>query len=89
MTAPQNATPNMGVATSVQPGPDGKPWAVLHISTPLMSATLHFPTVDGVEALAAGLPKLLRDLAAELKQQQSGLTVASMDVSDLLRKGNN
>lgn len=88
MTDPQNAAPNMAVQTSVQPGPDGKPWAVLHISTPLMSAAIHFPTVDGVEALAAGLPKVLRDLAAELKQQQSGLTVASMDVTNLLRKDN-
>lgn len=88
MTEPQGA-PNMGVATSVQPGPDGKPWGVLHIQTPLMQCVLMLPTVDGVQNLAAGLPKMLRDLAVELKRQQSGLAVASMDVTNLLRKDTN
>lgn len=88
MTDPQNGAPNMGVATSVQTGPDGKPWGIVQFQTPLMHTAIMFPTVDGVESLAAGLPKMLRDLAAELKRQQTGLTVASMDVTKLLRKDN-
>lgn len=62
-------------AGNIATGPDGKPWGVLHIATPLMQSAV-FLTPDAADKLAEALPAMLTALAAELRRQRSGLVVA-------------
>lgn len=98
MSTPDQPTAELasGIATSVQQGPDGKAWGVLHIQTPLLQCSWFLP-VDAITALAAQLPAFLTELAEKVQMEHAktnnGLVLsATMDdaktaqaVNDLLK----
>jgi hypothetical protein len=73
---PPADAPNVGMAGSVQMGPDGKQWGVLHISTPLSQFALLIPEI-ALPSLAEALPKLIGDLADEVRRGNAGLVLAT------------
>lgn len=67
---------DVGAAGSVQRGPDGTPWPVLHITTPLAQFALFMPP-EAADSMADQLPGLLRELATKARRDASGLVIAT------------
>lgn len=85
---PENSAPTpspVGVAVSVQPGPDGTPWVALHLSAGT-STYVVCVNPDGADMLAEQLPGGLRDAARKARKDGSPLQVASADTLRSLKK---
>lgn len=74
-TEPKNAGVNVGIAGSMQMGPDGKQWGVLHITGPVTHTAVLVPE-SGLASLATELPKMLAELADTVRQANSGIVLA-------------
>lgn len=76
---------DIGLAGSIQRGPDGKPWPVLHFNTPFAQFALFMP-IDAAERLANALPGMLQSLAQDARRQETGLVVVDQaNISHLLQ----
>lgn len=89
---PNNDSPTAdltaGIATSVQAGPDGQPWGVLHIQTPLLQSSWFLPPT-AIETLSIQLPGFLEELLEKVqearKKTTNGLVVSgSMDDAKMI-----